>query len=447
MWIKKTNVKTKKGVYTYVQLIQSKMIQGKCTHRVIANLGRMERLNMETVESLVCSVSSGATDALPMDEITLLPVQSYGVNLLLKHISQNLGFSRFLEDLANYKKFPMEPVYTGYALVSFYTVTNNETSSFFSFLKSNYTPEADTINEDTIQQAMTMLTIELPVLKGLLQIEDSEAPKIHYFYNIGTENPKNLLSRSTAQITVSETFLPADFKVHPEDHAIYSTPLNDLYVSDYPAPLEQIYNFDKENSRYICKIPKDSLDSFFQNTSPLIEFMYDSGQFLEYNGIGYNAAQFEGKTVIILRPVSGAAPSVGPKCREPRECIISSLDWNPTKLLEIYFHIEKYQNYFYSVFLPADLKFLYRRMPEKEIMNSVVNFHFLKFLFLDVLGRAVEPLGLTTEDALLECGKIVTAELSDATATRRFHSYFTQEQTSIFKAVGMIQPLDLSVIS
>lgn len=447
MWIKKTNVKTKKGVYTYVQLVQSKMIKGKCTQRVIANLGRLERLNMETVKSLVCSVSSGSTDALPMEEITLLPIQSYGVNLLLRHISRSFGFSRFLADLANYKKFPMEPVYTGFALVSFYTVTNSETASFFSYLKSNYTPKAETINEDTIQQAMTMLTIELPVVKGLLQNKDKDTQKIHYFYNIGNENPKNLLSRSTAQITVSEAFLPADFKVYPEDHMIYNIPPSDLFVSDNPTSLDHIHHFNKENTRYICKVPRDFLNTFFQNTSSLIEFMYGSGQFLEYNGIGYKTAQFEGKAVIILRPASGDAPSVGPKYREPRECIVSSLNWNPTKLLEIYFNIEKYQNYFYSVFLPVDLKFLYCRMSEKEIMSSVVNFHFLKFLFLDILGRAVQPLALTAEDALLECGKIVTAELSDATATRRFHSCFTQEQTNIFKAVGMIQPLDLSVIS
>ena len=96
MWIKKTVVKSKEKNYTYIQLVQSKMINGKSRQIVIANLGRMDKLDIAAVEGLAKILSSKVGDTLPPAQINLLPVQHYGAPLLVQNLYGTYRLEQFL---------------------------------------------------------------------------------------------------------------------------------------------------------------------------------------------------------------------------------------------------------------------------------------------------------------------------------------------------------------
>ena len=51
MWIKRTTVNTKNGKKVYLQLVRSVWEDGKPKHRIIANLGREDKVRADVVDS------------------------------------------------------------------------------------------------------------------------------------------------------------------------------------------------------------------------------------------------------------------------------------------------------------------------------------------------------------------------------------------------------------
>lgn len=444
MWIKRTTVKTHKKTYIYIQLIESKYEKGKCVHHVVANLGRAENLDMKMVKSLVRSISAGIADSLPTEEIKLLPTLSYGINLLLRNISNDLGFGQFITNLINYKKTPKESAYGVFALVSYYMIAEHKSTVFSDFIKTYYVPQREKINKSVIQLAMELFSNGYSVLNDFFPKQQPVQLNIQYIYHIGYEIFENTRDQRTVQITTTDSFIPTGFHIDPKDEVLHTISAEDVIVTDQPSLLHKVQTLRQENLNYACKVPKTAFSYFFHNASAVEEFLHSGNEFLDYNGIGYISTIIEDKKVVVLRSSGGLAPPLSLSYSEPRECIISNLNWSPEKILEAYLTIETYQDYFYSVFLPRDLNYLNQKMPEGVLTNAVISFHVLKFLFSDTIGRSVQPLGLTTKDALYECSEILMASLYDGTSTRRFHSAFTAKQREIFAALGLSRPPSIS---
>ena len=85
VWIKSTKVKTKSGIYTYLQLVQSERIGGKTRQKVLANLGRADRLDREEVLKLLETIQNSTRDSLDSKQIHLLPSRKFGVPLVMEY--------------------------------------------------------------------------------------------------------------------------------------------------------------------------------------------------------------------------------------------------------------------------------------------------------------------------------------------------------------------------
>lgn len=182
---------------------------------------------------------------------------------------------------------------------------------------------------------------------------------------------------------------------------------------------------------------KKELSRIFDNEKIPKEFACSGGHFKEYEDIGYRSRMFEGKTLVVVRSAGGNAGNVTYRKFDPREMIVSTEDLAPEKILEIYYYIEKLQNYYFNIFLPVDLDFLYQKMSSRRILYATLNLFFIKMLFLDYIEKKIAPLNVSVEDAIRECDGILTAQIFDGTTTRRFHSKLTEAQREIFECIGM----------
>ncbi len=138
MWIKSTKVKTKSGIYTYLQLVQSERIGGKTRQKVLANLGRADRLDREEVLKLLETIQNSTRDSLDSKQIHLLPSRKFGAPLVMEYALKSLGIWRFLAELSMHKK--TEPFTTAaiFALLVYYTVSKEPDQLFADFYQEYF---------------------------------------------------------------------------------------------------------------------------------------------------------------------------------------------------------------------------------------------------------------------------------------------------------------------
>ena len=439
MWIKKTSVKAKSGNYTYIQLIQSSRVAGKTRHKVVANLGRMDQLDMAQVETLVKSISSGTEDALAAEQLRLLPTRKYGPVMLLKRLMEATGAWRFLGDLVHHKKMNPDTVYAVFALLTYYVTNQNGDRPFFHWLEEYDLPGAETIHPGTLEDALVLLNDTLAIRFGLLKPRQGEAPCYHYIYRGINDNVKKNIGDGIVSLVVNGDFSPVSFQTLTYRSPYYYTlPFpSDLFVSDSFPLLSECKNFHPDSSRYICKLRREDMPQVFRRGGEVLDFVRSEGRFANYRGIGYRWAQFEGKTVVVLRPTPGYAGEVTTRRAEPREILAANSDGTGEQIVEHYLYLERVQNCFFNLFFPCDLDFLYEKLPKRAVLYGVTNLAFLKILCFHSLEERTSELGLTAEDIFLECDGILSTQLMDGTSARRFHSKLTPLQSSIFQKIGI----------
>ena len=440
MWIKKTTVKTQKGNYTYIQLVQSTSVKGKSRHKVIANLGRMDQLDMETVEALVASVSSGTYDSLKMEEISLLPVKRYGGVLLLKYLFEETGIRRLLVDIANYKNLDLSTVDAVFALVAYYSTNHDEAMRFNDWLKEVHVPNSENVNKQSIRASATLLNDTSIICESLASVINTEGSLKYNYVNLClNKNIKNIPENVVVSALTTEDMTPVNFKILKfpafNQYDIFSD--SDVTICDNSEILKVCRNFEANTIRYIYKLKKEEAPIFFQDAGRIGDFVSSGGYFTVHGDIGYKSQIFEGKQIIVIRPTGGYVEGHLQSAREPRDVLVTNLDFGAQKILDLYFHMEKIQNYFYTIYLPVDLDYLYAQMSNDLLCHMILNIYFLSFLFSDMIEKRAAPLGLSTEDVFNELDDIVSAKISNGVTTRHFHSRLTERHIEILSRMGL----------
>lgn len=444
MWIKKTVVKSKEKNYTYIQLVQSKMINGKSRQIVIANLGRMDKLDIAAVEGLAKILSSKVGDTLPPAQINLLPVQHYGAHLLVQHLYGTYRLEQFLTELAHYKNLSLTVLPSAYAILLYYFLFDNPSVTFSSFIKKYYIPGAEGICNETLFSAFTLLEKPVFYCGEAIDSTSSDLPHMHYIISAHAENLKGVQQNAFCQISTDTKFSPISFQSSLEIENFPKPKTQDILIGESPQFLLASSGFDPNSSPFICRADTNHLPLLFNTPSKVISFFQSGGLFLEFGNIGYKIGRYENKMLLLIRPSGGEAPSLNNDYAEPRECIITNIDRDPQWILSAIAHLDLLQDCFYSVFLPKDLKFLYERITPKKLLFSVLTFLFIKILFRTTLSQTVTPLGLTAEEAICVCDDILTTQIFDGTSLRRFHSEISSEQNTIFLRLGMKRPPAIS---
>lgn len=326
MWIKKTAVKTKSGNYTYIQLVQSERVEGKTRHKVIANLGRLDKLDLEQVNAFVHAVTSGTGDSFKLEQIRLLPSKNYGASLILGHMLESLGIQRFLTDLAIYKKMDPDVVNGIFALLVYYSVSEDSSLAFSDFLNRSFLPFSDSIDQKLLVSSLHLLADSSIIRASLLNCAQPDFPLYHYVYYSVNDNLKKISESGVILIVLDSGYVPVDFqslKYHYPNYSLRSP--DDVFVSDNLSLLKKCESFCLESGRYICKLHRKDVTELFKDSGSILSYAASRGQFREYKGLGYRSKNFEGKTVVILRPAPGIAGRITAGQPEPREILVSSL--------------------------------------------------------------------------------------------------------------------------
>lgn len=447
MWIKKTKVKTKNKEYTYIQLVQSERSQGKIHHKVLANLGHLENLEMETLHTLVDALN-GANDSLDPELLCLLPTKKYGASLLLSHMLENMGIERFLSDLVRYRKMDISVSKAVTALLIYYSVNEDASFSFSDFLNQYSFPFSVTLTQELLDAALMLLSDRLIVRASLLNSGRSSLPLYQYIYYTKNSNLPKISDGAVILILLDRQNTPVDLCFMKQSYKHYSPhSADDVFISDSYRLLRQCDAFHPETSRYICRLRESELSDFFTDSYCVLTYSKSSGVFHDYNTLGFRTRNFENKTVIILRPFPGVSQRSSVGSAEPREILVSNLSDPPQQVLERYLYLERLQNYFFNLFLPCDLNFIYKKLKPRKVLYALQNLIFIKILIFHAIERRTFALGLTASDVIREFDSLESVQLNDGSHARKFHSKPTPLQINIFQCLEIPKPPTISVSS
>ena len=447
MWIKKTKVKTKGKEYIYVQLVQSERIHGKIHQKVLANLGLLENLEMKTLHALVDALN-GANDSLDPELLCLLPSKKYGPSLLLSHMLKDMGIELFLSDLIQYQKMDASVSKAVTALLIYYSVNEETSFSFSDFTKQYSFPFPAAFTQELLEAALELLSDRMIVRASLLNPGCSSPPFYQYIYDAGNNNLPKISNQAVSLILLDQHNTPVDLCFMKQSYKHYSPhSADDVFISDSYGLLRQCDSFHPETSPYICRLRESELSDFFTDSRRVLAYSKSSGVFHECNTLGFRTRDFENKTVIILRPFPGISQRSSAGSTEPREILVSNLPAPPQQILERYLYLERLQNYHFSLFLPCDLNFIYKKMKPRKVLYALQNLIFIKILLFDAIERRTLALGLTASDVIREFNSLESVRLNDDSHSRTFHSKPTPLQISILQCLGISKPPTISVSS
>lgn len=101
MFPKKTRVGSGQKTYTYLQLVESVWRNGRPTHRVVANLGREDRVDPDQVDRLIRALAPyTGREVYALEDLELVGARDYGVVAVLEHLWQVLELGRIVRELA-----------------------------------------------------------------------------------------------------------------------------------------------------------------------------------------------------------------------------------------------------------------------------------------------------------------------------------------------------------
>jgi hypothetical protein len=442
MWLKRTQVKTKNGPRYYLQVAKSINDCGRTRHKVIANLGREDKIEREVAVSLVKSLNSGTYDSLEQKEIALLKGKKYGETALLENAFEITGMKRFFTDISNYKGMTSLVVDGIFSLLAYFTFNQSANTSFYQWLKLNYVPNGDKLNDSILAKAIILIKNTEIIRKGLVSVMEKsnmDSTARYNYVSLCTSNNIPIFSQeAVAFITTSENNMPMDFNIYTRGSIKYKSCLNDsnffISGSGNINLIKDHYTIYGTKHNYIYGITIKDLSFFFSDWNSVKAFVQSEGEFLPYNDIGYMETTWEDKHIVLVRPSPGFSPPISPAHKEPRDIIITNSDATAQTILELFDETFRLQDNFLNLYCPKDLKL----MKEKETLLAVLsNLSLLKIVFTNTLEKRFADSGIDVAYAI-ECVKdIKIVEIRDNTTTRRFHTWLTKEQLDIFSTIDL----------
>jgi len=104
MFLKRTQVRSGDQVYTYVQVVESYWDKGTPRHRVLANLGRLDQLNPDSVAHLAKSLASltdGAAVVTGPEDVQCRTAKVYGSTWALNRLWEKVGLGRWFREFGS----------------------------------------------------------------------------------------------------------------------------------------------------------------------------------------------------------------------------------------------------------------------------------------------------------------------------------------------------------
>ncbi|REJ32344.1 MAG: IS1634 family transposase, partial [Bacillota bacterium] len=142
MFLKRTKVRSGKNVYTYLQLVESVWKDGRPTHRVVANLGREDKLDPAQIDRLVASLAAyGSGEVHLPASVTIHDAREYGTVHVLNHLWRQFGCDDLVRSLARERSFSFDIEAAWRALVFARICAPGSERSVMRWLPGVYAPE------------------------------------------------------------------------------------------------------------------------------------------------------------------------------------------------------------------------------------------------------------------------------------------------------------------
>ena len=263
MWLKKTKVKTLRNDYVYLQLMESRVVDGKSKQVVLSNLGRADKVNMAVVNHLMERLGKGI-HMLPPEEMALLSAKDYGVVYLLERLFNQHQVKPFLQDVILRKSGSSSCYYTLFALIAYYMSHTDGRQPFFAWLNHTYMPHGAEIDYRSIKECFSILAETPELREGMLSIHKHETgPGFVYLYHCSNTNVplKEPNEFPVVFILADKQRNLKEFRVEYEDEIRQFLQSQDehIFVCDEAPLLHTLASHSRNLIRYICKIDSQGM--------------------------------------------------------------------------------------------------------------------------------------------------------------------------------------------
>ncbi len=445
MWLKKTKVKTMRNDYVYLQLMESRMVDGKSKQTVLSNLGRADKVNMAVVNHLLERLGRGV-HMLPPEEMALLPAKDYGVAYLLERLFNQYQIKPFLQDVILRESGSSSCYYTLFALIAYYLSHTDGKQPFFAWLNHTYLPHGAEIDYRSIKECFSILAETPELREGMLSIHKHEAgPGFVYLYRCSNTNVplKEQDEFPVVFIQADKQRIPKEFRVESRDEIRQFLQSQDghIFVCDEAPLLHTLASHSGNLIQYICKIDNQEMDALLNGSKDATLLLDDGDEPLLLGEMRCLMKNVDAHTLLLFWPnTASGEPSAGGPC----DMFVTNTSLPPEEILRTYQSLERYQNFFYDIFVPEDLLSICRKLSTQTLVHAVMNCCFLRFFFLDMIERRVSAAGLTAQDVLFDFEDLVAAELNDGINSRVCHSQLTERHQYLFEQLGFFKPPTLS---
>lgn len=457
MWIKRTTVKTKAGTKTYLQLVRSVWEDGKPKQRIIANLGREDKVRAEVVDSLLKTLKQyGTYDSLDPDEIKLLDTKNYGNVYVLHRIAQISGLSRFLHDISIAHDKRTSSVSSILALVYFLELVEHRSdANFDKWLGGCHMPWSDNFSLNDVLTGLELIYNRRLICEGISMLyseKNGNEKGVDFRYILSSK--VYLLSKIPRMLhivmTTQSDFNPVEVSVisntNPKEQLCSRD--DGVYIFDEDdTPQRLLEHIIENNCDFIFKLYNyGTLERFGIQDRYIREMIDEGGVFEECEDIGYREIVDGDLRYAVLRPYPGSVSRLSGGFKEPRELLIIKSAISTYSAVKAYTRIGNLQNSFYNLHMPVDLI----EHLEGSIQSILDKFIILKFIgtFLEFYLEKIlqnASLDITVQQALLEMGNMRITEISTGNASKYYHTALNDTQKSILQALGLSPPPKITI--
>lgn len=457
MWIKRTTVNTKNGKKVYLQLVRSVWEDGKPKHRIIANLGREDKVRADVVDSLLKSLKRfGTHDSLDPNEIELLDTKNYGVVYVLHRVAQISGLSRFLHDISIAHDIKTTSVSPILALVYFLEMVELRCSTEFKqWLNGCHMPWLDKFSFDDILVGLELVKNRCLICKGISmlhsKIDDSDNNRrLNYVMSSRVYSLSKIPKLMHVVLTTQSDFNPISISTISNaslDSRPQSAKDNVFILDEDDIPQKLLEYVIQGQHEFIFKSSnQETLEKLGMDSKRHKKIVHEGGVFEECEEIGYREISHGHLRYVVLRPYPGRAPKLSGDVKEPRELLVVKSNMPIQSALKAYIRIGNLQNSFYSMQMPVDLIDSLME-PVDKILDIFITLKFIGIFLEFSLERALHSayLDLTAQQALLEMSNMRIAEILTGKSSKYYHTVLNDTQKSILKALGLSPPPKITI--
>lgn len=427
MWIKQTKVKSKNTAYVYYQLMKTVYLDGKSHQLVVANLGRKG----EVEEALVYRLAEVITDEpylfLPDDLLALLPTKRHGETFLLNKAFEITSLRRFLEDLAEFKCLGADSVSALLLLLAYYSFQQGF-PLIRDFFKKYYIRIEGDLKTTSYADAFRLLRGTPQVHPGIIsnynKLKNSRQLKCHYLFDVQADPSLVDGGSLCVDVMTDEYGFPLFYRREPHSARPMSVAAETLYIyqSFHPS-----LSLAPSSTRYISRITAKQL-SALANADPELQHALRACDYSRRYGedIVYSSIDRGEYRIIALQPYPTGSPAF-----PPRELLITNLSCEPPDILNWYFRIDTIQDTFYRIFLPKDLAFIQEQFSSSDIVDILLNIHFLRLFMETQLSTKLEPLNISVRDAYDICRNMRIVTLKYGNQKQLLHSIYSPMEIKV----------------